>query len=111
MANIANFRALSEYKSSYKRQILSVVPTQKHNLRNLHWAALLFSDDCCDNGSREGSDVQAGLIDAMMYQWHMDGSLVVPYFRYWTFVLLEMVGNPWEAEWRDRLYGVCYEYN
>jgi hypothetical protein len=39
---------------------------------------VVVSDFCCDNGSPDGRDVQAGLTDRMVYQRHVSGFLVFP---------------------------------
>jgi hypothetical protein len=50
---------------------------------NLHWTELQFPDFCCDNGSPDGRDVQAGLTDRMVYQRHVGGFLVFPVGGVW----------------------------
>jgi hypothetical protein len=40
-------------------------------------------DFCCDNGSPDGRDVQAGLTDRKVYQRHVGGFLVFPVRGVW----------------------------
>jgi hypothetical protein len=78
-AIVVKIRVASEQKSSLKRQF-SVRYQHKYTIfpLNLHWTELQFSAFCCDNGTPDGRDVQAGLTDRMIYQRHVCGFLVFP---------------------------------
>jgi hypothetical protein len=57
-----------------------MVLTQKTQILplNLHWTEMQFFYFRCDNSSPDGTDIQAGLIDQMVYQRHVGRFLVSP---------------------------------
>jgi hypothetical protein len=57
-----------------------MVPTQEKQIFpiNLHLTEFQYFYFCCDNGSRDGRDIQAGLTDRMVQQRHVGGFLVFP---------------------------------
>jgi hypothetical protein len=61
-----------------------MVPTQEKQFSplSLHWTELFF-DFCCDNGSPDGREVQAGLTDRMVCQRHVGAFLVFPARGVW----------------------------
>jgi hypothetical protein len=52
----------------WRDEIIRMLPTQGKQIfpLNLHWAELQICDFCCDNGSPDERDVQAGLTYRMV---------------------------------------------
>jgi hypothetical protein len=85
-----NIRKLYTYKALHQRTIKQYIiigeskfylwyQHKKKNFPfNLNWTELQFFYFCCDNGSPDGRDVQAGMTDRMVYQRHVGGFLVFP---------------------------------
>jgi hypothetical protein len=77
---------------------------------NLHWTEVQFSDFCHEDGSPDGRDVHAGLIEQMIYQRHVGRFLVFPVcgVLFSTQDLRRLVGSYLRTETESSLRNIMF---